>query len=140
MSSKTYGYVLSSSENRDADSQTGKMRAFGVAEDQIIVEKQTGAEPDRPRYRELMDRLREGDVLVIQNLGCLGRNYEDIQEQWRVLRKERGVTIIVLDIPILCTKENQEPFRDLITDIVLQFFDFVVQREARKAQARHRRK
>ena len=87
-----------------------------------------------------MDRLREGDVLVIQNLGCLGKNYEGIQEQWRVLRKERGVTIIVLDIPILCTKENQEPFRDLITDIVLQFFDFVVQRERGKAQSRHRRK
>ena len=142
MSGKTYGYVRLSTKNRDrdADSQTAALRAYGVAESAIIVENAPETGPDRPLYRELLDRLQAGDVLVIRSLGCLGKSYEDIQEQWRILRKERGVTIVVLDIPVLCTNENQEPFNDLITDIVLQFFSFVVKREREKARAHHRRK
>ena len=147
MSGKTYGYVYIADGNQKGDAQKGDapvaaMRELGLDMDQIIVEKQPEKHADRPLYQNLIGRLQPGDALVIHSLDSLGADYAEIREQWRVLRKERGVTVIVLDIPLLSTREDQEPFDEIITDLVLQFFDFLVKVQTRreKNRARQRRK
>ena len=142
MSGKTYGYVRISNGNHKEDTPVAAMRELGLDMDQIIIEKQPEKHSDRPLYQNLVGRLQTGDALIVQSLDCLGGSYAEIREQWRVLRKERGVTVVVLDIPLLSTKEDQEPFDQIITDLVLQFFDFLVKVQTRreKNRARQRRK
>ena len=104
----------------------------------IVVEKQSGKDFDRPRYQKLLRRLRAGDTLVIKSLDRLGRDYLEIQNQWRIISKERGVAIVVLDMPLLNTKENAELIGQLITDLVLQLLSFVAQTERESIRARQR--
>lgn len=138
MSSKVYGYVRVSTKNQNEERQLIAMRQYGVAEERIVVEKRSGKDFDRPGYRRLLRRLRAGDTLVIQSLDRLGRNYDEIQEQWRIISKERGVAIVVLDMPLLNTKENAELVGQLITDLVLQLLSFVAQTERESIRARQR--
>ena len=138
MSGKIYGYVRVSTKNQNEERQVIAMRNYGVAEERIIVEKQSGKDFDRPGYHRLLRRLRAGDTLVVTSLDRLGRNYAEIQEQWRIISKERGIAIVVLDMPLLNTKENAELVGQLITDLVLQLLSFVAQTERESIRARQR--
>ena len=134
--SKMYGYVRVSTNHQHEDRQLIALREYGVPERNIIAEKQSGKDFDRPGYRRLLRRLRVGDTLVIASLDRLGRDYAEIQEQWRIISKERGVSIVVLDMPLLNTKENAELISQLITDMVLQLLSFVAQTERESIRQR----
>lgn len=138
MEGKVYGYVRVSTRGQHEDRQLAAMREYGVAENRIIVEKQSGKDFDRPKYRRLLRRLRTGDTLVIQSLDRLGLSYGDIQEQWRVINKDRGVAIVVLDMPLLNTTEQPELVGRLISDLVLQLLSFVAQTERESIRERQR--
>lgn len=133
-----YGYVRVSTRNQREDRQLAAMHEYGVADDCIVVEKQSGKDFDRPGYQHLLRQLRAGDTLVIKSLDRLGRNYAEIQEQWRIISKERGVAIVVLDMPLLNTREHTELVGQLISDLVLQLLSFVAQTERESIRERQR--
>ncbi|MCL1819481.1 MAG: recombinase family protein [Oscillospiraceae bacterium] len=126
----TYGYVRVSTREQNADRQLVAMRDFGVTDNNILVEKISGASFERPIYRRLLRKLKPGDTLVIKSIDRLGRDYGEILEQWRVITKEKQVSIVVLDIPLLDTRQKE---RDLtgtfIADLVLQILSYVAQQE-----------
>lgn len=138
MSGKTYGYVRVSTRYQHEDRQLAAMQEYGVERSRIVVEKQSGKDFDRPKYQRLLRRLRAGDTLVVQSLDRLGRSYEEIQEQWRIISKEQGVAIVVLDMPLLNTQEHTELVGQLITDLVLQLLSFVAQTERESIRERQR--
>ena len=105
------------------------MRDFGIADDRIILDKQSGKDFDRPGYQQLMRKLKAGDTLVIKSIDRLGRNYDEILEQWRLLTKEKQVAVVVLDMPLLDTRQGRDLTGVLIADIVLQLLSYVAQTE-----------
>ncbi|MBD5117685.1 MAG: recombinase family protein [Clostridiales bacterium] len=115
-----YGYARVSTRNQREDRQLIALREFGVAAERIVVEKQSGKNFDRPLYRELVLTLCPGDVLVVKSIDRLGRNYEEISEQWGSLTKEKRVAIVVLDMLLLDTREGRDLTGTLVSDIVLQ--------------------
>jgi len=133
---KTYGYVRVSVQEQNEARQLVAMREFGVEEENIIIEKQSGKDFRRPRYRYLLRRLRPGDVLVVQSIDRLGRNYTEILEQWGTLTKKRSVAIVVLDMPLLDTRQGRDLTGTLIADIVLQLLSYVAQKERENIRQR----
>ena len=133
-----YGYARVSTKEQNTERQIAALTAFGLDGKSIYVDKQSGRDFDRPGYRRLLRRLRAGDTLVIQSLDRLGRNYAEIKEQWRVISKERGVAIVVLDMPLLNTREHTELVGQLISDLVLQLLSFVAQTERESIRERQR--
>ena len=129
MTGKLYGYVRVSSQEQNEARQLIAMREFGVEEGDIVVEKRSGRDFDRPRYRRLLKRLRPEDVLVVKSIDRLGRNYEEILEQWRLLTKTKGVDIVVLDMPLLDTRRGKDLMGAFLSDIVLQVLSFVAENE-----------
>lgn len=129
MSGITYGYVRVSTKDQNEARQMIAMREFGVESKNIILEKQSGKDFNRPQYGRLLRKLRPGDTLVIKSIDRLGRNYEEILEQWRKLTKEKRVAIVVLDMPILDTRQGRDLTGTLIADIVLQLLSYVAQTE-----------
>ena len=129
MSRRTYGYVRVSTRSQKEDRQLYAMREFGVPAEHIVVEKQSGKDFARPLYLRLVRSLRSGDVLVVKSIDRLGRNYDEILEQWASLTKEKGVDIVVLDMPLLDTREDRDLTGVLIADIVLQLLSYVAQTE-----------
>ena len=138
MSGAVYGYVRVSTQSQREDRQLAAMREYGVATNRIVVEKQSGKDFDRPGYQSLLRQLRAGDTLVVKSLDRLGRDYAEIQEQWRVITKERGVAVVVLDMPLLNTREHTELVGQLISDLVLQLLSFVAQTERESIRERQR--
>ena len=138
MDGTVYGYARVSTQNQHEDRQLAAMREYGVATSRIIVEKQSGKDFDRPGYQNLLRQLRAGDTLVIKSLDRLGRSYTEIQEQWRVITKERGAAVVVLDMPLLNTREHTELVGQLISDLVLQLLSFVAQTERESIRERQR--
>lgn len=126
---KTYGYIRVSTKEQNEDRQLIAMREFGVAEENIILDKQSGKNFDRPGYKRLMRELKAGDTLVIKSIDRLGRNYEEILEQWRDITKDKQVAIVVLDMPLLDTRQGRDLTGVLIADIVLQLLSYVAQTE-----------
>ncbi len=129
MSSRMYGYARVSTRAQKEDRQLAALTEFGVEEDDIVVEKQSGKDFERPLYRKLVDNMRTRDVLVVKSIDRLGRNYEEILEQWALLTKERGIAIVVLDMPLLDTREGRDLTGTLVADIVLQLLSYVAQTE-----------
>ena len=125
----TYGYVRVSTKEQNENRQIIAMREFGVQTDSIIIDKQSGKDFDRPGYRRLVRKLKAGDTLVIKSIDRLGRNYEEILEQWRLLTKEKLASIVVLDMPLLDTRQGRDLTGVLIADIVLQLLSYVAQTE-----------
>jgi len=127
---KTYGYVRISTREQNEDRQLAAMRDFGVQESGIFTDKLSGKDFERPAYRRLRKKLKPGDVLVIKSIDRLGRDYREILEQWRIITKEKQAAIVVLDIPLLDTRQKE---RDLtgtfIADLVLQILSYVAQTE-----------
>ena len=129
MSGETYGYVRVSTRGQKEDRQLIAMREFGVPAEHIVVEKQSGRDFARHLYRRLVGTLGPGDVLVVKSIDRLGRNYAEILEQWAVLTKDRGIAIVVLDMPLLDTRESRDLTGVLVADIVLQLLSYVAQTE-----------
>ena len=126
---KVYGYVRVSSADQHEDRQLIAMAERGIPQSRAYIDKQSGKDFDRPRYRALMKKLRPGDQLCITSIDRLGRNYEEIQEQWRILTREKKVDILVFDMPLLDTRRDKDLIGTLIADIVLQVLSFVAQKE-----------
>ena len=127
--SKEYGYVRVSTREQNEDRQLIAMGEAGVRAENIIVEKQSGKDFERPNYRKLLRQLKEGDLLYIKSIDRLGRNYEEIIEQWRILTKVKGVDIVVLDMPLLDTRKGKDLMGTFLADIVLQVLSFVAENE-----------
>ena len=133
-----YGYVRVSSADQNEDRQMDAMVRLRVPAGRIFVDKQSGKDFERPAYRALVKRLRPGDLLYVKSIDRLGRNYDEIQRQWRVLTKERGADIAVLDMPLLDTRSGKDLMGTFIADLVLQILSFVAHSERdniRKRQA-----
>lgn len=125
----TYGYIRVSTRDQNEDRQKIAMREFGVAEGNVIMDKQSGKDFDRPGYKRLMRKLKTGDTLVIKSIDRLGRNYDEILEQWRFITKKKQVAVVVLDMPLLDTRQGRDLTGVLIADIVLQLLSYVAQTE-----------
>ena len=122
-----YGYVRVSTKEQNEDRQLVAMREFGV--DRIYTDKQSGKDFERPQYQRMLRKMKKDDTLVIKSIDRLGRNYEEILEQWRVITKEKGAAIVVVDMPLLDTRKNRDLTGTLIADIVLQLLSYVAQTE-----------
>ena len=133
---KVYGYVRVSSIDQHEDRQLIAMAERGITENCIYTDKQSGKDFKRPQYRKLIKKLRPGDQLCITSIDRLGRNYEEIQEQWRILTREKKVDILVFDMPLLDTRRDKDLVGTLIADIVLQVLSFVAQKERENIRQR----
>ena len=129
MENQIYGYIRVSSRDQNEDRQVIAMREFGIAEKNLVIDKQSGKDFARPGYRRLLRKLKPNDTLVIKSIDRLGRNYDEVLEQWRLLTKEKQVDIVVLDMPLLDTRTGRDLIGTLISDIVLQLLSYVAQTE-----------
>lgn len=126
---KIYGYVRVSTKEQNEDRQMIALHEMGVHDENIFIDKQSGKDFNRPRYRRMLRRLRPDDVLFIKSIDRLGRNYEEIQEQWRILTKEKKIDIVVIDMPLLDTRRGKDLMGTFLSDIVLQLLSFVAENE-----------
>ena len=124
-----YGYIRVSTREQCEDRQLIALREMAVPEGNIYLDKQSGKDFQRPQYRRLVRKLKKDDLLCIKSIDRLGRNYEEILEQWRVLTKEKGVDIVVLDMPLLDTRRGKDLMGTFLSDIVLQVLSFVAENE-----------
>jgi len=136
MANNIYGYVRVSTQEQNEARQLAAMQEFGVEEKNIIVEKLSGKDFHRPRYQRLVKILRSGDVLVVKSIDRLGRNYDEILEQWGFITKKRQAAIVVLDMPLLDTRQGRDLTGTLIADIVLQLLSYVAQTERENIRQR----
>ena len=134
----TYAYIRVSTREQNEDRQIIAMTQFGVERSKMIIEKQSGKDFERPLYCRLLKKLKPGDTLVIKSIDRLGRNYDEILEQWRILTKEKKVDIVVLDMPLLDTRNGRDLTGTLIADIVLQLLSYVAQTEREFIKQRQR--
>ena len=138
MSGAVYGYVRVSSADQNEDRQMIAMREKGVAEENIYVDKISGKDFNRPMYRKLMKKVRMGDLIYIKSIDRLGRSYEDINEQWRILTKEKQVDIAVLDMENLDTRVHKNLLGTFVSDVFLQVLSFVAENERMNIRQRQR--
>lgn len=131
-----YGYIRVSSKDQNEERQVIALREAGVCTENIYLDAQSGKNFDRPQYKRLVRKLKADDLLVIQSIDRLGRNYEEILQQWRILTKERGVDIVVLDMPLLDTRCGKDLMGTFIADLVLQILSFVAQSERENIKKR----
>ena len=129
MENKQYGYIRVSTREQNESRQIRAMEEFGILPANLICDKQSGKDFDSPGYKRLLKKIKAGDTLVIKSIDRLGRNYDEILEQWRLLTKEKGVGVVVLDMPLLDTRKGRELTGTLIADIVLQLLSYVAQTE-----------
>ena len=129
MENKIYGYVRVSSQEQNEDRQLIAMAEAGVERANIFIDKQSGKDFDRPNYKRLINRLRPGDTLFIKSIDRLGRNYEEIQNQWRIITKDKDVDMVVIDMPLLNTRINKNLLGTFISDLVLQLLSFISENE-----------
>ena len=129
MAGTIYGYIRVSTREQNEDRQRLALAALPVPEENIYLDKQSGKDFERPQYRRLVRRLRRDDLLYVKSIDRLGRNYSEILEQWRMLTKEKGVDIAVLDMPLLDTRRGKDLMGTFLSDIVLQVLSFVAENE-----------
>lgn len=125
----TYGYVRVSSKDQNEDRQLAALQELKVARRNIYIDKQSGKDFDRLQYQRLVRRMKRDDLLYIKSIDRLGRNYTEIQEQWRKLTREKGVDIVVLDMPLLDTRRGKDLMGTFLSDIVLQVLSFAAENE-----------
>lgn len=124
-----YGYIRVSTKEQNEQRQLIALSEFGIKESHIFMDKQSGKDFARPNYQKLIRKLKSGDTIVIKSIDRLGRNYEEILEQWRIITKEKQAAVVVLDMPLLDTRQNRDLTGTLIADIVLQLLSYVAQTE-----------
>ncbi len=132
----TYGYVRVSSKDQNEDRQMSAMAEKGIPPENIFIDKQSGKDFDRENYKNLIDVLLKDDLIVIKSIDRLGRNYQEIIEQWRYITKTIGADIIVMDMPLLDTTKSKDLLGTLISDIVLQLLSFVAENEREAIRSR----
>ena len=126
---KIYGYIRVSTREQNEDRQVIALREVDVPEQNIFMDKQSGKDFDRPQYKKLLRKMKKDDLLYIKSIDRLGRNYEEILEQWRILTKGKGIDIVVLDMPLLDTRRGKDLMGTFLSDIVLQVLSFVAENE-----------
>ena len=126
---KIYAYIRVSSKDQNEDRQYIEMKNLGIPDENIFTDKQSGKDFERPQYKKLIETLKQGDLLYILSIDRLGRDYEEIQNQWRNITKEKGVDIVVIDMPMLDTRVGKDLMGTFIADLVLQVLSFVAQNE-----------
>ena len=124
-----YGYIRVSTKEQNEDRQLVALHELNIPEKNIYMDKQSGKDFDRPQYKKLVRRMKKDDLLYIKSIDRLGRNYGEILEQWRVLTKEKGIDIVVLDMPLLDTRRGKDLMGTFLSDIVLQVLSFVAENE-----------
>jgi len=124
-----YGYVRVSTKEQNEQRQMIALQEFGIDVKRIYMDKQSGKDFERANYKKLLRKVKSGDTLVVKSIDRLGRNYDEILEQWRIITKEKQVAIVVLDMPLLDTRQNRDLTGTLIADIVLQLLSYVAQTE-----------
>lgn len=129
MENKIYGYIRVSSKDQNEDRQRIAMREAGIPERNVFLDKQSGKDFCRPGWQKLIKKLKPGDTLFVKSIDRLGRNYDEILEQWRVITKEKEAAIVVMDMPLLDTRKGRDLTGTLIADIVLQLLSYVAQKE-----------
>ena len=139
MSSNTYGYVRVSTREQNEDRQLIALKDYKVLESNIYVDKLSGRDFNRPQYQKLMKKIRPGDLIVVKSIDRLGRNYEEIQVQWRKITKEKQVDMVVLDMPLLDTRRSGNDLTGtFVADMVLQILSYVAQTERENIHQRQR--
>lgn len=133
-----YGYLRVSIKEQNEDRQMLALHKVQVPEQNIYMDKQSGKDFNRPMYRQLVGRLQQDDLLYIKSIDRLGRNYEEILEQWRFLTKDKKVDIVVLDMPLLDTRRGKDLLGTFLSDIVLQVLSFVAENERKNIRQRQR--
>ena len=123
------GYARVSTINQNEDRQIQELIKYGVEEKRIYIDKQSGKDFHRPSYMKMLKRLKKGDVLVVKSIDRLGRNYREIQEEWRIITHKRNADIVVLDMPLLDTTRSKDLLGTFIADLVLQLLSFVAENE-----------
>ena len=131
-----YGYVRVSSTDQNEDRQMLALKKQNIADKNIYIDKLSGKDFNRPAYKKLIKKLKSGDLLYILSIDRLGRNYEEIQNQWRVLTKKIGADICVIDMPLLDTRQGKDLMGTFIADLVLQILSFVAQNERENIRKR----
>ena len=129
LSGTVYGYIRVSTKEQNEDRQRISMEEAGVPERNVYMDKQSGKDFNRPQYRKLLRKLKKDDLLYIKSIDRLGRNYEEILQQWRYLTKDKGIDIVVLDMPLLDTRRGKDLMGTFLSDIVLQVLSFVAENE-----------
>lgn len=124
-----YGYIRVSSRDQNEDRQLIAMQELNIPPTHVYIDKQSGKDFNRPKYKRLLRKLRRDDLLYIKSIDRLGRNYGEILEQWRILTKEKGIDIVVLDMPLLDTRRGKDLMGTFLSDIVLQVLSFVAENE-----------
>ena len=134
----TYGYIRVSSIDQNGDRQVRAMRDLQIPPAHMFVDKISGKDFNRPAYKALLKRLCPGDLIYIKSIDRLGRNYEEIQNQWRILTKEMGVDVAIIDMPLLDTRNGKDLMGTFLADIVLQILSFVAQNERENIRKRQK--
>ena len=129
MNGNTYGYIRVSTREQNEDRQLIALHELSIPEKNIYMDKQSGKDFERPQYKKLVRHMKKDDLLYIKSIDRLGRNYSEILEQWRVLTKEKGIDIVVLDMPLLDTRRGKDLMGTFLSDIVLQVLSFVAENE-----------
>lgn len=139
MNNRIYGYVRVSSKDQCEDRQMIALRNHGVADKYIFIDKESGKDFNRPAYTKLIRSIKQGDTLVIKSIDRLGRNYDEIQEQWRIITKVKQADVKVLDMPLLSTNNSDKDLTDkFVADLVLQILSYVAQSERENIKTRQR--
>ena len=136
MKNRYYGYVRVSTKEQNEDRQILALSDFPISRENLYTDKVSGKDFHRPQYQRMVKKLRKGDILVVKSIDRLGRNYEEILEQWRRLTKEKGVDIVVIDMPLLDTRNKNDLTCTLIADIVLNLLSYVAQTERENIRQR----
>ena len=135
---KIFGYVRVSSTDQNEDRQMIALRQAGVPDENIYMDKMSGKDFERPQYKKMVKRMKQGDLLYVLSIDRLGRNYDEIQNQWRILTKEIGIDVCVIDMPLLDTRQSKDLLGTFVADLVLQVLSFAAHNERdniRKRQA-----
>lgn len=136
MQQRIYGYMRVSTNEQNEDRQRLALLENGVPEEGLFLDKLSGKNFERPEYKKLIRKLRAGDTLFIKSIDRLGRNYRDIIEQWRIITKEKGADVVVLDMPLLDTRIGKDLLGTFMADIVLQLLSFVAENERKNIRER----
>jgi len=129
MERRSYGYIRVSTKDQNIDRQVAALHEYGIDDTFIYADRLSGKDFNRPQYRKLIKKIKPDDTLVIKSIDRLGRNYEEIIEQWRIITKEKKANIVVLDMPLLDTRQGRDLTGTLIADLVLQILSYVAQTE-----------
>ena len=124
-----YGYIRVSTREQNEDRQILALKELSIPEKNLFIDKQSGKDFERPQYRKMVRKMKKDDLLYIKSIDRLGRNYSEILEQWRILTKEKGIDIVVLDMPLLDTRRGKDLMGTFLSDIVLQVLSFVAENE-----------